>query len=251
MSRALEGKVAVVTGGGRGLGRAMALALAGEGAAVVVTGRTTASLDEVVSEIEGIDGRALAVACDVTEEAQVDALVEQALAAFGTVDVLVNNSGVVDTTTLIDQDPMSWDRVFDTNLRGVYLTSRAFGRVLVEKRAGKVINIASNFALMGVSHHVSYSSSKAGVIALTRSLAVEWARHNVQVNAIAPGYFATDINAELRDDDAATDAVLRRSPARRMGRAEELSPWVLLLAGRASDFMTGETIVIDGGQSLQ
>ena len=251
MSASLQGKVAIVTGAGRGLGRVIARALAQAGAAVVVAGRSTPDLDSFVEETVAAGGRALAVKCDVTSDPDVENLVESAVAAFGRVDILVNNSGVVDTTTLVDQTTESWDRVMDTNVRGVFLTSRAVGRHLIEQGSGKVVNIASNFALMGVSHHAAYSSSKAAVIAFTRSMAVEWARYNVQVNAIAPGYFATDINAELREDDAATQAVIRRIPARRMGRPEELAPWVLLLASDASDFMTGETLVIDGGQSIQ
>jgi NAD(P)-dependent dehydrogenase (short-subunit alcohol dehydrogenase family) len=251
MGLSLENKVALVTGAGRGLGRAMAVALAGAGAAVVVAGRNAAALDGVVAEIRGTGGHASSVRCDVTDETAVRNMVEHAVATFGRIDVLVNNSGVVETTALIDQESGSWDRVLDTNLRGVYLTTRAVGRHFVAQGSGKVINIASNFGLMGISHHAAYASSKAAVIAFTRCMAVEWARFNVQVNAIAPGYFTTDINAELREDEAATQTVLRRIPARRMGRPEELEPWVLLLAGNASDFMTGETLVIDGGQSIQ
>lgn len=251
MTMDLTGKVALVTGGGRGLGRAMALALARAGASVVVSGRSAGPLEAVAAEIEAGGGRAKATTCDVTDEADVRRLVQTAVEAFGRVDVVVNNSGVVETTTLVDQEADSWDRVVDTNLRGVYLVTRAAGVHLVAQKSGKVINIASNFGLMGVSHHAAYSASKAAVVAFTRSMAVEWARHNIQVNAIAPGYFSTDINAELREDDGATEAVLKRIPARRMGRPEEISPWVLLLASEASDFMTGETLVIDGGQSVQ
>lgn len=250
MSVSLEGKVAIVTGAGRGLGRAIARALADAGAGVVVAGRNTISLDGVVAEVKESGGQALAVRCDVTSETDVDNLVARTVATYGRVDVLVNNSGVVDTTKLVDQEPAAWDRVVDTNLRGVYLTTRAVGRHLVAQGSGKVINIASNFALKGISHHASYSSSKAAVIAFTRSMAIEWARHDVQVNAIAPGYFETDINAELRADEEATRTVVARIPARRMGRPSELAPWALLLASEASDFMTGETLVIDGGQSI-
>jgi NAD(P)-dependent dehydrogenase (short-subunit alcohol dehydrogenase family) len=247
----LEGKVALITGGGRGLGRVMAHALADAGAAVVVSGRSVVALEEGASQIRATGGRALAVACDVTQEQDVERLVEGTLTAFGRLDIVVNNSGVVETTRLVDQSADSWDRVVDTNLRGVYLVTRCAGSHLTAQGRGKVVNIASNFALMGVSHHAAYSASKAAVIAFTRSLAIEWARFNVQVNAIAPGYFATDINAELRENQAATQSVLQRIPARRMGRPEELVPWLLLLASEASDFMTGETLVIDGGQSAQ
>jgi 2-deoxy-D-gluconate 3-dehydrogenase len=247
----LRGKVAVVTGAGRGLGRSIAGALAGAGAAVAVASRTQAQLQSVVSEIEAAGGRALAVPTDVTDEAAVAELVRATVAAYGRIDILVNNSGVLSSTPLLDQDPSDWDRVIDTNLRGIYLTTRAVGQHLVAQRSGKVINIASNFALMGVANHAAYAVSKAGIIAFTRCMAVEWARFNVQVNAVAPGYFATELNAALRADPAAADKVLKAIPARRMGEAAELEPWVLLLAGEASNFMTGETIVIDGGQSVR
>lgn len=247
----LEGKVAVVTGAGRGLGRAIAESLVNAGAAVTVASRTQPQLASFVEETRARGGRALAVPTDVADEQAVDALVERTLGEFGRVDILVNNSGVLSSTPLLNQDAADWDRVIATNLRGTYLVTRAVGAHLVAQGSGKVINIASNFGLMGVANHAAYATSKAGLIAFTKCMAVEWARHNVQVNALAPGYFATELNASLRADESATDKVLRAIPARRMGTPDELSPWVLLLAGGASDFMTGETIVIDGGQSAR
>lgn len=247
----LAGKVAVVTGAGRGLGRAIARALVDEGAAVTVASRTEAELESFVAAVESFGGQALAVATDVTDENAVDELVDRTLTRFGRIDILVNNSGVLSTVPLLEQKPDDWDRVIGTNLRGTYLVTRAVGAHLVGQGSGKVINIASNFGVMGVPNHAAYASSKAGVIEFTRCMAVEWARHNVQVNALAPGYFATELNAELRADDAATGKVIKAIPARRMGDPDELAPWVLLLAGDASNFMTGETIVIDGGQSAK
>jgi NAD(P)-dependent dehydrogenase (short-subunit alcohol dehydrogenase family) len=247
----LHGNVAIVTGAGRGLGRSIARALADAGAAVTVAARTGTELDEFVSEVKAAGGQALACPTDITDEAAVEHMVEATVATFGRVDVLVNNSGIVASTPLVEQSADEWDRVIATNLRGTFLATRAVGRHLLAQGSGKVINIASNFALQGVANHAAYSSSKAAVIAFTRSMAIEWAHRNVQVNAIAPGYFATPLNAELRADADAMAKVVRAIPARRMGEADELKPWLLLLAGAASNFMTGEVIVIDGGQSVR
>ncbi|MEE3853046.1 3-oxoacyl-ACP reductase family protein [Gordonia sp. LSe1-13] len=247
----LEGKVAIVTGAGRGLGRAMAQALVGEGAAVTVASRTGSELDSFVAEVKSGGGQALACPTDITDEASVVRMVEATVETFGRVDILVNNSGIVSTTPLVDQTAEDWDRVIATNLRGTFLATRAVGPRLLAQGSGKVVNIASNFALQGVANHAAYSASKAAVIAFTRSMAIEWARHNVQVNAIAPGYFATDLNADVREDSDTYSRVVRAIPARRMGEAAELKPWLLNLAGPASDFMTGEIIVIDGGQSVR
>jgi NAD(P)-dependent dehydrogenase (short-subunit alcohol dehydrogenase family) len=240
----------VVTGAGRGIGRALAVDLASHGADVVLAARNADQLREVATEVEALGRRALVQPTDVTDAAAVGALAAGTLDAFGRVDILVNNSGILATRALLDQEPDEWDAVYATNIRGIYLTTRAIGRHLVEQGSGKVINVASNFALTGVANHTAYSSSKAAILAFTRSLAVEWARHNVQVNALAPGYFATELNAAARADPELYQKILRGVPARRMGEPQELAPWLIQLAGPASDFMTGAVIVIDGGQSL-
>ena len=247
----LTGRVAIVTGAGRGLGRAMAEALVEAGAAVTVAARSEAELDSLVAEVESRGGRALACPTDITDEDAVEAMVTATIETFGRVDVLVNNSGIIATRGLLEQSAAEWDGVIATNLRGTFLATRAAGRHFVEQGSGKVVNIASNFALQGVPQHAAYSASKAAVIAFTRSMAVEWARHGVQVNAIAPGYFATAMNEELRNDPEVYARVVRSIPVRRMGAPAELQPWLVLLSGPASDFMTGEVIVIDGGQSVR
>jgi NAD(P)-dependent dehydrogenase (short-subunit alcohol dehydrogenase family) len=250
-AQTLAGKTAIVTGAGRGIGRAMAVALAGAGADVALAARSKDQLDAVAAEITALGRRALAVPTDVTDAAAVQALVDTTVSQLGGLDVLVNNSGVIDSSPLLEQDPEVWDRVMDTNVRGTYLATRAAGAHLVAQGSGKIVNIASNFAFKGVANHAAYCASKAAIVSFTRSMAVEWARHGVQVNALAPGYFATDLNADLRADPDGLAKVLRAVPARRMGEPEELSAWLLLLAGPASDFMTGETIVVDGGQTAR
>ena len=247
----LEGKVAIVTGAGRGLGRAMAVALADAGADVALAARSKNQLEAAAAEVERRGRRAIAVPTDVTDADAVQQLVDATLDGLGRLDILVNNSGVLDSVPLLEQEPEAWDRVLSTNLRGTYLATRAAGARMVEQGSGKVVNIASNFAFTGVANHAAYCASKAAVVAFTRAMAVEWARHGVQVNALAPGYFATDMNAGLRADPDALAKVLRAVPARRMGRPDELSSWLVLLAGSASDFMTGETIVVDGGQTAR
>lgn len=247
----LAGRTAVITGAGRGIGKEIALALAAAGAQVALAARSADQLGEVAAVVRDRGGRALVVPTDVTDPAAVQRLVERTVAELGGLDVVVNNSGAIDSTPLLEQDPSEWDRVLTTNLRGTYLVTRAAGAHLVEQGSGKVINIASNFAFMGVPGHAAYCASKAAVVSFTRTMAVEWARYGVQVNALAPGYVETDLNADLRADEEAQARVLRAVPARRMGRPEELGPWSVLLAGAASDFVTGETVVLDGGQSAR
>lgn len=247
----LEGKVAIVTGASRGLGESMATALAGAGASVVLAARGAEQLATVADKIRALGASALSVPTDITDAAAVDELVETASREFGRIDVLVNNSGIIASTALLDQEPAEWDRIMATNVRGTYLATRAVGRHMIAQGAGKIVNIASNFAFKGVPHHAAYCASKAAVVSFTRTMAVEWARHNIQVNALAPGYFATELNADLRADPEAYARVVKAIPARRMGRDEELNAWLLLLTGPASDFMTGETVVIDGGQTAR
>ncbi|HTK64014.1 MAG TPA: SDR family NAD(P)-dependent oxidoreductase [Pseudonocardia sp.] len=249
-SGVLDGKVAVVTGAGRGIGRDLALALAEAGADVVLAARSGDQLDAVAKEIEVLGRRALGVPTDITDEAAVEHLATATMEHFGHVDILVNNSGILATRALLDQPAAEWDAVQATNVRGTFLATKAVGRHLVAQGHGKVVNVASNFAFKGIPLHSAYAASKAAVVAMTRCLALEWARHNVQVNSLAPGYVETDFNAGARADADVYGRILKGVPARRMARPEELRSWLVQLAGPASDFMTGSVVVIDGGQTV-
>lgn len=251
MTMELTGRVAIVTGASRGLGRSMAHGLLAAGASVAVAARTRGELDNFVGQATAAGGNALACPTDVTDEASVERMVAAAVETFGRVDILVNNSGIVATSPLVDQSADEWDSVIATNVRGTFLATRAVGRHMVEQRSGKIINIASNFALQGVANHAAYSASKGAIIAFTRAMAVEWAPFGIQVNALAPGYFATALNADIHEDPEIRAKVVRAIPAHRFGAPDELQPWIRLLAGSASDFVTGEVIVIDGGQSVR
>jgi len=241
--------VAVVTGAGRGLGEAIARDLARSGVRVVLSGRSTDQLDRVRALIAEDGGSALSYATDVTDARSVSALFEAAVDTFGRVDVLVNNAGIATQRNVVDLDEAEWDRIFDTNVRGMFLCSREAGRRFQEAGSGRAVNVASVFGLLGRPGFSAYCASKGAVINFTRSVAAEWARFGAQMNAVAPGYFATDINADLRDDEAAMAKVLRRIPAYRMGTPDELANVVSYLALTAPDFLTGQTIAVDGGES--
>ncbi len=245
----LDGRVAIVTGASRGLGRAMALALAEAGADVALVARSKPDLEETAHQVEARGRRALVVPTDVSLFSAVELLVAQTVQNLGRLDIVVNNSGVAQVTPLAELDPADWQRIIDTNLTGVFNGCRAAAPHLIAQRSGKVINVASVLAEVGLPGYTAYAASKGGVIALTRTLAVEWARFNIQVNALAPGWFTTPMNEEAFSDPKIRERLLRDVPMRRTGRLEEIGPLTVYLASPASDFMTGQTIFLDGGHS--
>jgi 2-deoxy-D-gluconate 3-dehydrogenase len=245
----LDGRVAIVTGASRGLGRAMALALGEAGADVALVARSRADLEETAAGVAGRGRRALVLPADVTRAAEVEGVVHSVLGAWGRLDVLVNNSGIALAKPLVETTIEEWRAVLETNLTGAFTCCRAVGPTLIAQRRGKVINMASVLGAHGLAGYTAYSASKGGLVALTRTLAVEWARHNVQVNAIAPGWFVTSMNAEAFADERTRERLLRDVPARRVGQPEELGPLVVYLASPASDFVTGEVVHVDGGMT--
>jgi len=239
----------VVTGASRGLGRAIALALAQAGADVALAARSKPDLEQSAQLVEAAGGRAIVVPTDVSSYPAVEALMKGTVDALGRLDIVVNNSGVANPKPLAETSPDEWQAVISVNLTGVFHGCRAAARYLLAQRRGKVINLASVLGHVGLPGYSVYGASKGGVIALTRTLGVEWARHNVQVNAIAPGWFVTEMNEAAFADPRIAERLTRDIPARRTGRREEIGPLAVFLASAGSDFMTGQTLFLDGGHS--
>ena len=244
----LTGKVAVVTGGGSGLGEVAAGALAEAGASLVLCGRKRENLDKVASEIESAGGRALPVVTDVTKRDDVERMAAEAHSAFGRVDILVNNAGINIVKPFLKLNEAEWDAVMDTNLKGCFYCCQALGKGMVERKSGSVINIVSVFGLTGFMNLTPYIASKGAIVQLTRGLAVEWARHNVRVNAIAPSYMRTGMaKRDIESDDKILQFNISKIPMRRGGEPGELAGAVIFLASEASSFVTGQTLAVDGG----
>jgi NAD(P)-dependent dehydrogenase (short-subunit alcohol dehydrogenase family) len=243
----LENQVALVTGGGRGLGRATALGLAEAGASVVLAGRTRDQLTAVAAEIERLGRPSLAVTADVTLPEDQDALVRSALDRFGRIDILVNNAGTTFRTPSESYPETEWDRVMDVNLKGPFLLMQKVGREMIRQGGGRIINVGSLIAVIGMPNIPAYGASKAGIEELTRCLAVEWAKYNIRVNAITPGYFRTDMTAGLDRDPDRGPKIQLRTPMKRWGEPEDLKGVVVFLASKASAYITGVSIPVDGG----
>jgi 2-deoxy-D-gluconate 3-dehydrogenase len=244
----LDGKVAVVTGGGRGLGQAAACALAEAGADVALLARSGEELATTARTIEEMGRRVLTLPTDVTQENAVEEAAEAVVETFGRVDILVNNAGIAHVAPLLELTLADLRRVLDVNVVGAILCARAFGAHMVAQRKGTVINVASIAGLGGEPDVTAYCASKGALIAFTKALAVEWARHGVTVNAVAPGYFRTDLNKKALDDVQVGPKIVKHIPLRRVGQPEELGPLVVYLASDAAAFMTGSVVVLDGGQ---
>ena len=248
----LSGKTAIVTGGGKGIGRQMAQGLAEAGANVVLCARQADRCEQAAAELaEQFGVKALGLGCDVRDTEQVQAVVARTVTDFGAVDVLVNNAGVVWGATPEDMPLEGWQKVVDVNLTGVFLFSQAVGRVMIGGDGGAIVNIASVAGLHGappeIVNTIVYHATKGGVIAFTRDLAWKWAPHGIRVNAIAPGWFPSDMANFVLEH--AGEELMRRVPLRRFGGSEDLKGPVVFLASDASAYVTGHTLVVDGGQS--
>jgi len=244
MSR-LANKVAIITGGSRGIGKAIALKMAAEGARVVLTARTADAVEAVAEQIRQQGNEALALAVDVAAPAQVDALIKTTVEKFGGIHVLVNNAGLTRDNLVMRMSDDEWSAVLATNLTGTFHCIRAASKVMMKQRAGKIINLTSVVAEMGNKGQANYCAAKAGVIGLTKSVARELASRNIQVNAIAPGFVETDMTAGL--PEAAKEAMLQSIPLGRPGTPEEVANMAVFLASSDSDYITGQTMNVDGG----
>jgi NAD(P)-dependent dehydrogenase (short-subunit alcohol dehydrogenase family) len=247
----LSGKVAIVTGGGSGIGRQMADGLAEAGANLVLCARKAERCEQAAGELEQLGVRALGLGCDVRDPAQVEAVVRRTRDELGGIDVLVNNAGTVWGAAPEDMPLEGWQKVVDVNLTGAFLFAQAAGRVMIEAGGGSIVNIASVAGLHGappeVVNTIVYHATKGGVIAFTRDLAWKWARHGIRVNAIAPGWFPSDMSRFVLDSHG--EELTRRIPLGRFGGPDDLKGVVVFLASPAAAYVTGHTLVVDGGQS--
>jgi 3-oxoacyl-[acyl-carrier protein] reductase len=244
-SAPLSGRVAVITGGSRGIGLAVARALVQDGASVVVSGRDAARLESAAAELEALGGAALALPSDASRREDADALIDAARERFGRIDVLVNNAGITRDQLLVRMKDDDWDRVMETNLRGVFLLTRAATKAMMRQRSGRIINIASTAGVMGNAGQVNYSAAKAGVIGMTKAAARELAHWNILVNCVAPGLVETDMTAAIPAE--AREALLAQVPLKRMGTAREVAEAVRFLAGEGGGYVTGQVIHVNGG----
>lgn len=242
----LKGNVALVTGCNKGLGKAMAIGLAEAGADIVAINRT--QNPELKSEIESLGVRFMAIEADLMKQDQLTQIVKRASETMGHVDILVNNAGMIKREDAIDFTEKAWDDVLNVNLKSVFFLSQAFARQVVEQKTkGKIINIASMLSFQGGIRVPSYTASKSAVMGITKALANEWAKYDINVNGIAPGYMSTDNTAQLRADENRSQEILDRIPAGRWGNPEDLAGPVVFLASSASDYINGFTVAVDGG----
>ena len=243
----LEGKRALVTGASRGLGRAMAVALAQAGATVVCSSSREGGTDETIAEIESFGGYAIAAAADLSAQDSIDDLLSGNKAEISCIDILINNAGTIARHPAVEFPMAEWERVMQVNLNASFYLSQQVGKCMIERGLGKIINIASMLSYSGGLNVAAYTASKHAVAGMTKALANEWAQHNIQVNAIAPGYFRTDNTRVLQDDSGRSSAITQRIPTGRWGSPADLAGAAVFLASSASDYVNGHVLAVDGG----
>jgi 3-oxoacyl-[acyl-carrier protein] reductase len=244
----LENQIAVVTGAGRGIGRAIALKLAAHGADIAAVDLKTEFVQETVEEARQLGRKAWAVAANVSEAASVEAAAEQILQEAGRVDILVNNAGITKDGLLMRMSEADWDAVLDINLKGTFLFTKAFSRSLLKQKSGRIVNIASVIGLIGNAGQCNYAASKAGIIGLTKSCAREFASRGITVNAIAPGFIQTAMTDKLSQEQK--DGIIRQIPLASLGQAEDVAEAVLFFASPAARYVTGQVLAVDGGMVM-
>jgi NAD(P)-dependent dehydrogenase (short-subunit alcohol dehydrogenase family) len=243
----LSGKIAIVTGAGRGMGYHIAMALARFGADMVICSRTLSELEKAKEEIEKLGRRVLIQQMDVTKIPEIYAMVEQSMKVFGHIDILINNAGVNITQWAVDVTEEAWDRVIDTNLKALFFCAQAVGKVMIQQKKGKIINISSQTGTVAIPQRAAYCSSKGGVNQLTKLLAIEWAQYNINVNAIAPTFIETPFSKPMFEKEGFREYVLGNIPLGRIGKPDDVTGAVIFLASEASNMVTGHILLIDGG----
>jgi NAD(P)-dependent dehydrogenase (short-subunit alcohol dehydrogenase family) len=243
----LSGKVAIVTGAGRGIGYHISLALAKYGADLVICSRTFSELEKVKAEIERFGRKILIQRVDVLKIPEILSMVDEAVKNFDHIDILINNAGINIPQMAVDVTEETWDRIIDTNLKAAFFCAQAVGKVMIQQRKGKIINISSQTGTVAIPQRAAYCSSKGGLNLLTKVLAIEWAQHNIHVNAVAPTFIETPFSKPMFEKEGFREYVLGNIPLRRLGQPEDVTGAVIYLASEASNLVTGHVLLVDGG----
>ena len=243
----LSGKVALVTGGSKGIGYGMAHALAQTGADIIIVSRNLAEGEKAAQDMRDLGRKAVAISCDVTSATAVDAMVKKSVEVFGKIDILVNNAGMNIRKQVVDIAEEDWDKVLNTNLKGVFLVAQRVGKEMIKQQGGKIINIASVMGVIGMPMLGSYCASKGGIVQLTKVMALEWAQYNINVNCLAPAYIRTPMTEGWLTDQARLQVILGSTPLNRIGTLEEVAGPTVFLASDWSNYVTGHTLLVDGG----